>query len=123
MIITKRRAWWLAVPLFALGCGGAGSQQEQTVEPVTAAGECGGRWVIEVRNETYEDVDVFYMQSKVSTTQRAGTVNAQDTRSFYVRAPTMWEVWAEYRNQRILVRERPAQQRYRIYVGVGCDTR
>ncbi|MBE0593566.1 MAG: hypothetical protein IH616_14330 [Gemmatimonadales bacterium] len=88
-----------------------------------AAGECGGRWVIEVRNETYEAVEVSYMQSKVATAERAGTVNPQDTRSFFVRASTMWEVWATYQNQRILVRDRPAQQRYKVYLAVGCDSR
>ena len=122
-MIPTRKVLWIAIPLLALGCAGAGTQEEQTVQPAVAAGECSGRWVIEVRNETYETVDVFYIQSKLATTERAGTVNPQDTRSFFVRAPTMWEVWAEYRNQRILVRDRPAQQRYRIYLGVACDTR
>jgi hypothetical protein len=120
---SRWRVLCLGIPLFALGCAGAGSQQEQAPDPAVAAGDCGGKWVIEVRNETYESVDVFYMQSKLATTERAGTVNAQDTRSFYVRAATMWEVWAAYQNQRILVRDRPAQQRFRVYLGVGCDSR
>lgn len=119
----KRSVRWLVIPVFALGCAGAGTQEEQAPEPAVAAGDCGGRWVIEVRNETYQSVDVYYMQSELATTERAGTVNPQDTRSFFVRAATMWEVWADHQNQRILVRDRTAQQRYRIYLGVGCDTR
>lgn len=120
---TRHQALGLATVLLLLGCASAGTPEDQAVQPAVAAGECGGRWVIEVRNETYESVDVFFMQSKLATTERAGTVNAQDSRSFFVRAGTMWEVWAQYQNQRILVRDRPAQQRYRIYLGVGCDTR
>lgn len=120
---TRLQTLGLATLVLTLGCAGAGTPEDQAVEPAVAAGECGGRWVIEVRNETYESVEVFFMQSKVATTERAGTVNAQDTRSFFVRAGTMWEVWAQYQNQRILVRDRTAQQRYRVYLGVGCDAR
>ena len=112
-----------ALPLMAVACAGGTSQQEAAVAPNNTGDECGGKYAIEVRNETYESVDVYYMQTKLATAERAGSVNPQDTRTFFLRVPSLWEVWATLDGQRILVRDRPSQQRYKVYVSVACDTK
>jgi hypothetical protein len=112
----------LALPPLYLGCAGSSSQQETVAAPDTTGSECGGRYRIDVRNETYQSVDVYYMQTKLATGERAGAVNPRDTRTFFLRVPALWEVWAQLDGQRILVRDRPSQQRYRVYLTVACDT-
>lgn len=124
--MLRRFVTLLAVPLLTLGCA-SGGQQDQAAEPRAQAtgGECNGRWEIQVRNRNRADqsVDVYFMRSAVANPERAGTVNPQDERSFYIISDSLWEVWADYGGQRILVRDQPTQQRYQIYVSVACDTR
>lgn len=124
--MPRRLVTLLAVPFLLLGCA-SGGQQGQTAQPSAQAtgGECNGRWELQVRNRNRADqsVDVFFMRTSVSNPERAGTVNAQDERSFYIISDSLWEVWAELGGQRILVRDQPTQQRYQVYVSVACDTR
>jgi hypothetical protein len=116
----------LTVP-FLIGACATGGQQDQAAEPSAQAtgGECNGRWEIQVRNRNRSDqsVDVYFMRTAVSNPERAGTVNPQDERSFYIMSDSLWEVWASLGGQRILVRDQPTQQRYQVYVSVVCDTR
>jgi len=124
--MLRRMVALLTVP-FLIGACASGGQQDQAPEPAAQAtgGECNGRWEIQVRNRSRGDqaVDVYYMRSAVSNPERAGTVNPQDERSFYLISDSLWEVWALLGGQRILVRDQPTQQRYQVYVSVACDTR
>jgi hypothetical protein len=73
-----------------------------------------------VRNDTFNEVGVFFLRSQVATAERAGTVNARDTRSFFIRTSDLYEVWAEVGMVRVLVRDQSAQQRTQVYLGVAC---
>ena len=125
--MLRRWVTLLAIPVVALGCASSG-QEEQAAQPsaqATGGGECGGRYEIQVtnRNRADQSVDVYFMRSAVANPERAGTVNPQDERSFYILSNSLYEVWADFGGQRILVRDQPSQQRYQVFVVVTCDTR
>jgi len=100
----------------------SGQSGEQAAAPQTAA-DCQGRWAVQVQNDTYEGVEVQYTQGTAGTLQRAGTVDAQNNRTFFIRSVPIPEVWVLVGTVRIYPHDRAGQSRARVYIGLGCDTR
>jgi hypothetical protein len=130
-IAVNLRRWWIGpVVLFiAAACAGGGAQeQEAAVAPAPSeaapdqggGGECGGRYEIQVRNDTFSEVVVSFQRSKVASAEIAGRVNSRDTRSFFIRTPTLYDVWADVGGMRVRVRDQNAQQSAKLYLGVAC---
>ena len=119
------RRWWIApiVLLFAAACASGGSQEQvdASVAPAEGGGgECGGRYEIQVRNDTFSDLNIYFMRTPAASAEMAGTVNSRDTRSFFIRSTSLYQVWADVAGVRILVTDQPAQQRAKVYLGVAC---
>jgi hypothetical protein len=121
--VNARYVWiGSAAMLLTMGCasGGTQDQGDPGLSPSQQVGECGGRYEIQVQNDTYNPVEVFFMRSATATAERAGEVNARDTRSFFVRSPALFEIWAQVGPIRVLVRDQSSQQRTKVYLGVAC---
>ena len=56
------------------------------VAPAEAVADCQGAWAVQVRNETFETVEVFYTRGSLGTQQKAGEVNPRDTRVLFFRS-------------------------------------
>jgi hypothetical protein len=95
---------------------------DQTPAPQSAA-DCQGKWAIQVQNDTYESVEVQYTHGTAGALQRAGTVDAQNNRTFFIRSVPIPEVWVLVGTVRIYPHDRAGQSRARVYIGLGCDTR
>jgi hypothetical protein len=108
--------------MVGLAACSAGQPGEETAPAVTAA-DCQGAWAVQVQNQTYEPVEIFYTRGRLGTQQRAGEINPQDTRILFFRSDPVPEVWAIHEGVRIFVHDRGAQNRHRVYLGLGCDTR
>ncbi len=91
--------------------------------PAETITDCQGAWAVQVQNQTYERVEVFYTRGQLGTRQTAGDVNPQDTKVLFFRSDAFPEVWAVLGSLRIDVRDRAAQQRARVYLALGCDSR
>lgn len=119
------RRWWITpiALLFAAACASGGSQDQvdASVAPAEGGGgECGGRYELQVRNDTFSDLQIYFMRTQTANPEVAGTVNSRDNRSFFIRSTSLYQVWADVAGVRILVTDQPAQQRAKVYLAVAC---
>jgi len=122
--MARRQAIAVAAALVVAACGGSGqSGGGGEVSPTQAAADCQGAWAVQVRNQTYEMVEVYYARGSLGTQQRAGDINPQDTKVLFFRSDPFPEVWAMLGSLRIDVRDSGAQGRSKVYLALGCDTR
>lgn len=119
--MSRRQSFAIAFVLVLAAC--ASGQAGEEAAPALTAADCQGAWAVQVQNETFEDVEVFYTRGRLGTTQRAGQINARDTRILFFRSDPVPEVWVEFQGTRIFVHDRGGQNRHRIFLGLGCDTR
>jgi hypothetical protein len=120
--MDRRNIAAVIAALVVAGCSG-GQAGGGDVSPEQAAAECQGAWAVQVQNQTYELVQVYYTRGSLGTRQSAGEVNPQDTKVLFFRSDPYPEVWATLGSLRIDLRDRAAQGRAKVYLALGCDTR
>jgi len=118
--MARRQSVAVAAALVVAACG---AQSGGEVAPAEAVTDCQGAWAVQVRNQTYEMVEVFYTRGQLGTRQTAGEVNPQDTKVLFFRSDAFPEVWATLGPLRIDLRDRAAQGRAKVYLTLGCDSR
>ena len=121
--MARRQSIAVAAALVVAACGGSSQSGGGEVSPAQAAADCQGAWAVQVRNQTYEMVEVFYARGSLGTGQKAGDINPQDTKVLFFRSDPFPEVWAMFGSLRIDVRDGAAQGRTKVYLALGCDTR
>lgn len=119
--MSWRQSFATAAALVLAAC--TSGQSGGDVAPAEALTDCQGAWVVEVRNQTYEVVEVFYTRGNIGTRQRAGEVDPQDTKLLFFRSDPFPDVWAIHEGVRIMLTDRTAQTRAKVYLALGCDTR
>jgi len=121
--MARRQSVAVAAALVVAACSGGAQSGGGEVTPAQTAADCQGAWAVQVRNQTYEMVEVFYARGSLGTQQRAGEINPQDTKVLFFRSDPVPEVWAMLGSLRIDIRDGAAQGRAKVYLGLGCDTR
>ena len=80
--MLRRYPMVMAAAVALAACGGQSSGE---VAPAAAATDCQGAWAVQVQNQTYEMVQVYYARGSLGTQQRAGEINPQDTKVLFFR--------------------------------------
>jgi hypothetical protein len=117
----------LTMSLFlACASGGAraGDAPAPSMQATGAAGECGGLYALDVRNESDDEVVFAFSDLKqIRPAQQIGVLRGRDATTFFFRSPDAPLVWASRRSgSRVFLNDRAGEQRYRVRMTLRCDT-
>jgi len=113
---------------FVVACASGGTGTGEAPAPSTqtagAAGECGGLYALDARNEDDDEVWFAFSDLKqLQPAQEIGVLRGRDATTFFFRFSGTPLVWAFRRNgSRVFLNDRAGLQRYRIRMTLRCDT-
>lgn len=111
----------MAAVIASVGCASSPPQGDVAAAP---APDCNGLYAITVRNEGNTAVAfVTFTDAELrKPAQSVGRVAPKDEITFFFRSEEPPAVWVSIDDARVFLTDRSAQQRFRVWMTLRCDT-